>query len=160
MTEGHAVEPEQGGAGKTLKRRGILAVAAVVAGIVTKQASQPVQASGGFTQIKFTATGDPLTSDVGFDASASLFFTGVSGKGRDYGVIGVIGYSTGSAGVIGYSIENTGTGVQGGGGGTSPATPPASRSGCAAASPTPATASTARRATAAASTAPPRAAPG
>ncbi len=45
MTEGHAVEPEQGTTGKTLKRWGILAVAAAaVAGIVAKQTSQPVAA--------------------------------------------------------------------------------------------------------------------
>ncbi len=73
--------------GTSVKRRGILAAAAaVVAGLVARQASVPVQASGGFTQTNFTATGSG-NPDVGFDASATgLFDTGVSGSGNTAGV--------------------------------------------------------------------------
>ncbi len=46
MIEGHAVEPEQGTTGKTLKRRGILAVAAAAVAGIRRQADEPAGGGG------------------------------------------------------------------------------------------------------------------
>lgn len=113
------------GMGTALKRRGLIAgAAALVAGIVAKQTSQPVAAG---TDSMFYANG---SGGAGFfTLSSSNFSSGVQVFGSDQGVWG-IGYMNGntavgvrgdggggSAGVLGYGGSDGGAGVQGTGAG-------------------------------------------
>jgi len=137
MTEGHATEPEQGSAGKTLKRRGILAVAAAaMAGIAAKQLAQPVGATTGGTNgtaLIIGANGDtgntPNTyavttvlrptsgSSVGTSTPTGVALVGIGQDGEEglYGIcygsngFGVKGQTDSGVGVHGYATSTSAT---------------------------------------------------
>ena len=100
--------------GTAMKRRGILAAAgAVVAGIVAKQAGQPVSAATGGTQ------GTPLivganyangTANMG--TQPTMVFNGLSTTGSYYAADAFVAASQSGSGVQGYAFTN-GVGVAG-----------------------------------------------
>jgi len=104
---------EQGGAGRMLKRRGILAAAgAVVAGIVAKQASEPVAAAytlmGDTSNISTTVT--TISGNVGGGAVLRVANNVTTGfLGNSDGVQGYASFNGGAnAGVRGVSPDSVG----------------------------------------------------
>ena len=100
---GQAAAEREAGTG-ALKRRGLIAgAAALVAGMVAKQTSQPVAAAP-VTADYFDATG---TATFGYDTFSGTFFGGVYAKGSSYGLYGT---STNGYGVFGNTNAPTGSG--------------------------------------------------
>src|SRR5437879_3028043 len=107
MVEGREQRQSDGqGTSTALKRRGILAAAgAAVAGIIAKQAAQPVAAATSANSFISTGAG-AFNGDFDAQGSASYGFRAIDGTFQ-YGVYG----TGGSFGVVGSS--SSGTGVSG-----------------------------------------------